>query len=103
MILSISKFITFHLLRRRVLFQTTMNNNNNNNNNSLIPTFAQFRNDFCSWIRGHENLYQCLLKIKHFIVNNPVLLFCLLFLYHRFNVRYFILFLYYRFIVRTNY
>jgi hypothetical protein len=72
MIPSISKFIisTFHLLRhRRRLFQITMNNNNNN---SLIPTFTQLRNDFCSWIRGHENLYQCLLKIKHFIVNNPV-------------------------------
>ena len=41
------------------------NKNNNNNNNSLIPTFTLIRNDFCSWIRGHEKLYQCLLKIKH--------------------------------------
>jgi hypothetical protein len=62
---------------------------NTNNNNSLIPTATQFWKDFCSWIRGHENLYQCLVKIKNFIVNNPVL-FCLLFLY-------------YRFILRTNY
>ena len=76
---------------------------NNKNNNSLIPAVTQFGKDFCSWIRGHENLYQCLLKIKNFIVNNPVLLFCLLLLYHRFNMRYFILLLYYRFILRMNY
>jgi hypothetical protein len=76
---------------------------NNRNNNSLITTLSQFGKDFYSWIRGHENLYQCLLKIKHFIVNNPVLLFCLLLLYYRFNIRYFILFLFYHFIVHTNY
>ena len=63
----------------------------NTNNNSLIPTVTQFWKDFCSWIRGHENLYQCLLKIKHFIVNNAILLSCLLFLY------------YYRIDMRKNY
>jgi len=34
---------------------------NNKNNNSLIPAVTQFGKDFCSWIRGHEKLYQCLL------------------------------------------
>jgi hypothetical protein len=80
------------------------NHNNNRNNNSLITTVTQFRNDFCSWVRGHENLYKCLLQFKHFMLDNrTITLCCILFLYHRFNMRYFILFLYYRFIMRTNY
>lgn len=77
---------------------------NNRNNNSLITTATQFRNDFCSWVRGREKLYKCLLKIKHFMLDNRTITLCfILFLYHRFNMRYFILFLYYRFILRTNY
>jgi hypothetical protein len=62
------------------------NRENHHNNNSLIPTLPQFWKDFCSWIRGHEKLYQCLLKIKHFILDNAILLFCLLFLYYRFSM-----------------
>ena len=62
------------------------NRDNHDNNNSLIPTLAQFWKEFCSWIRGHENLYQCLLKIKHFILDNAVLLCYLLFIYYRFRL-----------------
>ena len=69
-----------------------MNNNNNRySNNSLIPTPNQIWKDFCTWIRRNENLYQCLLKIKHFILDNALLLLLLL------------LFLLHHFIIPTNY
>lgn len=44
----------------------------NKTNNSLTP--IQIGKDFCSLVRGHENLYQCLLKLKQFILNHPVLI-----------------------------
>jgi hypothetical protein len=71
---------------------------------STTPTkLNQFYKDFCSWIRGHENLYyHCLIKIKHFISKNVFILLFLLFLYYRFDLRYFILFLYYRITRRVN-
>jgi len=47
-----------------------MNNLEQTNNLTLI----QLSKDFHSWIKGHTNLYNCLLKIKHFIVNNKILL-----------------------------
>lgn len=39
---------------------------------NLTPN--QIWKDFCSLVRGHENLYQCLMKIKDFILNHPVLI-----------------------------
>jgi hypothetical protein len=33
-------------------------------------TPIQLWEDYKSWIRGHTNLYNCLIKMKHFIVNN---------------------------------
>lgn len=44
----------------------------NKTDNSLTP--IQIWRDFCSLVRGHENLYQCLVKIKDFILEHPVLI-----------------------------
>jgi hypothetical protein len=38
--------------------------------------------DFCKWIRFHENLYQCLLKIKNTILNNKIIVFYLVVVYY---------------------
>jgi hypothetical protein len=58
-----------------------MNNNDQNNSKNKL-TFTQILKDFYSWIRGHENLYQCLIKTKHFMVNNMVLLAYIVFIYY---------------------
>jgi hypothetical protein len=70
-----------HIHISTLCFKTMNNNNDTSSNNSLM---TQFWKDFCSWIQGHENLYQCLLKIKHFILDNRTIIeCCLLFLYYR--------------------
>jgi hypothetical protein len=62
----------------------TMNKNNDNDTYSNNSLMTQFWKDFCSWVRGHENLYQCLLNIKTFILDNRTIIeCCLLFLYYR--------------------
>lgn len=61
-------------------------NNSVSFNNSLIPTPNQLWRDFCFWIQMHENLHQCILKIKNFIVDNATFL-CFLFLvYYRYFI-----------------
>lgn len=61
-----------------------MNNNDqtNSKNKSNKLTLIQISKDFYSWIRGHENLYQCIIKIKHFISNNIILIIYILFMYY---------------------
>lgn len=62
-----------------------MNNNTerSDSNSSLISlqttqtTPNQLCKDFHSWIRGHENLYNCIQKMKDFILDNAFLLFLL--------------------------
>ena len=60
-----------------------MNDNNltNHQNNSQNSKIYQFWIDFCKWIRGHDNLYQCLIKIKKFIFNNSLLVLYLILIY----------------------
>ena len=61
-----------------------MNNNDetNSKNKSNKLTLIQISKDFYTWIRGHENLYQCLVKIKNFMVNNKVVLIYIVFIYY---------------------
>lgn len=72
-----------------ITLPTTMNNNTerSDSNSSLISlqttqttqtTPNQLCKDFHSWIRGHENLYNCIQKMKDFILDNAFLLFLLL-------------------------
>jgi len=52
-------------IQKSYRMNTSNNANPKNLNNSLTSGSGfkprQLWKDFCSWIRGHENLYQCLL------------------------------------------
>jgi hypothetical protein len=57
--------------------------NNNLGENSLSSSkLFEIYKDFCKWIRFHENLYQCLLKIKNTILNNKIIVFYLVIVYY---------------------
>ena len=51
-------------------------------NKSLYSKIFQIWKDFCKWIKGHDNLYQCLIKIKNFILNDKILILYFIVLYY---------------------
>jgi len=51
-------------------------------NKSLYIKIFQIPKDFCKWIRGHDNLYQCLIKIKNLILNDKILILYFILLYY---------------------
>jgi hypothetical protein len=53
-----------------------------NENRSPLSKLFKIWKDFCKLIRGHENLYECLLKIKNTILNNKIIVFYVILIYY---------------------
>ena len=53
-----------------------------NENRSPLSIIFEIWKDFCKLIRGHENLYQCLLTLKNTILNNKITVFYVILIYY---------------------
>ena len=53
-----------------------------NQNRTLTSKVFDIWKDFCKWICGHQNLYECLIKIKNAILNNKIIVYYLILVYY---------------------